>query len=254
MFPLPMTSHDGPMAVCRAASDASSLSLPSPLSSAEDSAGSEGTLPLAVNVSSSMAVVDVIVDAVHDALKPEWNKHEQSAGASAMTEADRCVMRAIRAALQSPLECGDGEITCPEADARLSEAVDALASIEEGTLPATDGPWAQLIDAITRKLLLQPSVSLLLEDEEAASKSSGRGDSTSSPEDELVREMLSNTIWDYTGFFCDAVEEAGGGTEATRTTLRRISELTTTWGRAKDINRLGIMAFIVSFACQCDDE
>lgn len=259
MHPHPLPTHDGPEPSGRSASGASTLSLPSPLGAAEDSFSSEGVFPRAGSVDPSMPLVDVVVDAVHVAIKPEWkptksNNSEPSAQPARMTGADLCVMRAIQAALQSPLECGDDEVTCAKADARLSEAVEALASIEDGTGPAKDGPWAQLINSITEKLLLWSSASTLHAVAEPMAAASGRGDRSPSPQHELVRELLSNTIWDYTGYFCDAVEEAGASSETTRRTLRRITELTTTWSRAKDINRLGIMAFIVSFACRCSDE
>ena len=165
-----------------------------------------------------MAMTEVVMDAVRDSLKPEWDNLAQS-----MTKSDNCVLGAIRSTYKSS----------------VGDAVEALASVTDA-LPFTNGPWSQIVKAITEKILTHPmSVSLI------AKHSVGSG---SDEESRLVREILSNTIWD-TPWSDDHEEDITG---ASRAILRRINELATTWSRDKDINRLAILLFIVAFTYDRD--
>ena len=218
-----------------------------------------GEIEVAIDFSPT-SMVEVIVKAVHSAIKPEWkpprSNHVEQSGRTVetdMSDSDISVMRAVQAAVQSPSKCSDDQMTCPDADVLLSKAVEALAGIEEGQCPARDGPWAQLVSAITLNIVSLPMATLPRAAAEA-SKLPLDGGGLTKPQLALVRELLSNTIWDHVGAFGDALEEAGEATDGMVNTLRRISELTTTWSRAADIDRLSILAFVVSFACQCDDE
>ena len=165
-------------------------------------------------------MMDVVINAVCDSLKPEWDNSTET-----MVTSDSCVLRSIRSTYKTS----------------IGDAVEALASITDA-LPSTDGPWAQIVKAITEKILSHPtSVYLLTERTNAVD--------VSEKELTLLQETLSNMIWDTLLAWVDDNEEEN--TSVFHTNLTRINELTTLWGRAKDINRLAILTFIVVFTYGC---